>query len=210
MMKKEKCDRYLIFCPSIKLCSEVYTMLRLELSSCIKFVQMFHSQTVEAVKDDIKKDLGDAAGRIRVLVATSAAGMGVNFKDISHVINYGVPKNMDCFVQQLGRAGRDRSHATAILLFNGHHCKGIDSDMNEYVLNKDKCRRQVILKSYNNTDNGNVVAHSCCDICEAKCVCGTDECTSFKHPFYEMLENQEYSSSSSSDNETESCDSDFC
>ncbi|KAH3700274.1 hypothetical protein DPMN_075248 [Dreissena polymorpha] len=39
--------------------------------------------------------MGHDDGLIRLLVATSAAGMGVNFKGLNQVINYGVPKNMD-------------------------------------------------------------------------------------------------------------------
>ncbi|XP_060596155.1 ATP-dependent DNA helicase RecQ-like [Ruditapes philippinarum] len=98
--KEEKCDRYLVFCTSIKSCSEIYTMLHLELESDIQFVQMYHSMTVKNVKEDIKQDLGNKDGKIRLLVATSAAGMGVNFKDIGQVIIFGVPKNMDSFIVQ--------------------------------------------------------------------------------------------------------------
>ena len=55
-------------------------------------------------------------GKIGILIATSAAGMGVNFKGVQNVLNFGPPKDMDTFVQQFGRAGRDVNNAMAILL----------------------------------------------------------------------------------------------
>ena len=203
--KKEKCDRHLIFCTSIKSCSEIYTMLHLELKSDIQFVQMYHSMTVENVKEDIKQDLANRNGKIRVLVATSAAGMGVNFKDIGHVIIFGVPKNMDSFVQQFGRGGRDRSHAMAILLFNGQQCRGIDNDMSEYIINKETCRRKVILKAYNTTVKESILAHLCCDICDKKCTCDQEDCSSYTHPFFEMCD-EILTESSHSDSDCESED----
>ena len=135
--------------------------------------------------------------------------MGVNFTDIAHVINFGVPKNMDSFVQQFGRGGRDRSHAKAILLFNGRQSKGIDSDMKDYIMNKVICRRQLILSAYNTTDKDNLVlSHLCCDICAEKCTCGKEDCLSFKHPFFEMLD-RDLPEEETSDSDTESDDSWF-
>lgn len=85
-------------CP-INACGQLITTLRLNLMEEIRHVQMYHSKTPELIKEDIKLDLDDPNGDIRVLVATSAAGMGVNFKGVYHVINYGPPKDMDAFVQ---------------------------------------------------------------------------------------------------------------
>ena len=107
--KKENCERFLIFCPSIKLCSQVFTMFRLELNSEIKHIEMYHSKTTENMKERIKHVMDDPNGITRVLIATSAAGMGVNLKGVNNVINFGPPKDMDGFVQQFGRAGRDGS-----------------------------------------------------------------------------------------------------
>lgn len=62
--------------------------------------------------------MNDENGNIRVLIATSAAGMGVNYKGSSNVVHYSPPKDIDSFVQQLGRAGRDGSQTFHMLLFN--------------------------------------------------------------------------------------------
>ena len=127
--EKELCERFLIFCPSIKTCSEIFSALRMELGQLIKHVDMFHSQSPDTIKEKIKEDMRVENGNIRVLVATSAAGMGVNFKAIKYVINYGPPRDMDGFVQQFGRAGRDEGVAMAVLLFNGKQCRKLDEEM---------------------------------------------------------------------------------
>lgn len=46
-------------------------------------------------------------GTIRIFVCTNAAGMGVNFHGVNNIIHFNLPRQMDTFVQQMGRAGRD-------------------------------------------------------------------------------------------------------
>jgi ATP-dependent DNA helicase RecQ len=70
-------------------------------------IQMYHSQTLQHVKDGIEQDMSNMNGNDRVLICTCAAGMGVNFVGISNVIHHGPPNDIDDFVQQMGRAGRD-------------------------------------------------------------------------------------------------------
>ncbi|XP_052274397.1 ATP-dependent DNA helicase RecQ-like [Dreissena polymorpha] len=208
--KKEKSERYLIFCTSIKNCTDVYTMLRMELDKDINYVHMYHSQTAENVKEVIKKDMGHDDGLIRLLVATSAAGMGVNFKGVNQVINYGVPKNMDTFVQQLGRAGRDGTQAMALLLYCGRQCKGIDSDMKNYISDDSKCRRNLLLSAYNTDVNKGLLKHLCCDICEQQCDCGSPDCKLYAHPVVQALtEDISDVETSSSSSESSNSFSDF-
>lgn len=99
-----ECPRHIIFCPSIKLCAKVYFAFKASLNECINYIEYFHS---DQVKDAIREDMENKDGHIRVLIATSAAGMGVNYKNVNNIIHYGPPKDLDGFVQQLGRAGRD-------------------------------------------------------------------------------------------------------
>lgn len=64
----------------------------------------------QKVQDDFKQN------RFKLLVATKAFGMGINKKNISFTIHYGLPASMESLYQEAGRAGRDKSDAKCYVL----------------------------------------------------------------------------------------------
>ncbi|WP_295746481.1 RecQ family ATP-dependent DNA helicase [uncultured Limosilactobacillus sp.] len=55
--------------------------------------------------------------RLQVICATSAFGMGIDKDDVKYVIHYHLPKSLEAYVQEIGRAGRNGQQALAVLLY---------------------------------------------------------------------------------------------
>jgi ATP-dependent DNA helicase RecQ len=71
-------------------------------------------------------------GRSRVIVATSAFGMGIDKADVRLVIHFDIPGTLEAYYQESGRAGRDGNEALAVLLYN----KG-DERSQEFLIKRD-------------------------------------------------------------------------
>lgn len=182
--RKELCDRTIIYCQTIKQCGLLYATFKAMLGNDMRvgdegsnycLIEMLHSCTPSANKEDIIKSFREERGVIRVLVATIAFGMGVNCQAVSRVIHFGPSKNIESYAQETGRAGRNGSQAIAYLLYNGLLLNHVELDIKSYI-KIDMCRRKTILKHFEENATTQLVLHLCCDYCAAKCECGSPDC----------------------------------
>ena len=113
-------------------------------------------------------------GKCRIIIATSALGMGVNIQDVRQVIHYGVPSDLETYVQEVGRGGRDGKPCKATLYYRPFHLAHCDEQMRTFVKNTEsKCRREVLMNYFKEKPNKPDLAHECCDACRETCKCCT-------------------------------------
>ena len=115
---------------------------------------------------------------MRVVFATIAFGMGVNVRNLYTVIHYGPSYDIDDYVQESGRVGRDGGTSSAILIRYRYALTGsrISKEMKEYVRNQTSCRRIDLYSIFPGDSEYGVRKHICCDICHIYCDC--EECKS--------------------------------
>lgn len=134
MINNPHAEKTIIFCQSLKACGDIYDTFQ-HFLPCKSKVAMHHSKTPQDIKD-VLSDLMSPDGSIRLVIATSALGMGVNLPNIKRVVMFGVPESMESYLQAVGRGGRDGSEVLSIMFYHAYHLCHCDPTMRAFVKNK--------------------------------------------------------------------------
>ncbi len=138
----------------------------------------YHAGLEPQIREIIQRDF--IQDNLDIIVATVAFGMGINKSNVRYVVHYDLPRSIESYYQETGRAGRDGMPAEALLLFDEKDAArirqwiatGDNPERQEIELQKfnamelfaeaQTCRRQILLNyfsEYNGDHCGN------CDIC---------------------------------------------
>lgn len=161
----------IIYCLSRKSTEKLSTQLNAAGINAAPYHAGMNAEKRSKTQEEFSND------NIPVVCATIAFGMGIDKSNIRWVIHYNLPKNMEGYYQEIGRAGRDGAKAEAILFYSYADVAILrsfieDDGMKEIRLAKlermqqyaeaQACRRKVLLSYFNES-----YAQNCgnCDVC---------------------------------------------
>ena len=103
---------------------------------------MFTSSSHSKDKQRILANFTNPSSALRVVVATVAFGIGIDAPNVRHVVHWGPPKTIECYVQESGRCGQDGQDSSAVLYFtrtdfSGYHPPS--EAVKDFCSNTDKC-----------------------------------------------------------------------
>ena len=137
---------------------------------------MFHGKALKYLKAEVMEEFSkDEGGKCMIVIATSALGMGVNIKNIRHIIHVGLLSDVEAYIQDIGRAGRNGKPSEANVFYlpcDMSHC--VDEDLAKIIKYKDgQCRRAALLKCFNEVPDPkkSIELHECCDVSKRFCMC---------------------------------------
>jgi ATP-dependent DNA helicase RecQ len=176
VLRRSTEGRTLIYCGTRNQCEDLSSSLAKSFSG----VGYYHAGLTPEDRKKIQNQLTNR--EIKILCATNAFGMGIDYPDVRWVVHYSMPSNIESYYQEIGRAGRDGLRSRALILYSKkdkglqvYFIQSSESDtttrsrrwdsLNAFTefLEGGECRHSGILTYFKDKDRIETCGH--CDIC---------------------------------------------